>query len=144
MKNSKDVKMKKSALLICLFTFVCCSNMAFSQGFETLENITPVQLQKLSQIQHNFSQENNALETKIMDYTNKINQVKNDVDKTKEQVSLLTGAYERNLSTLKAQQKLLQQQTDALYKSVLTPEQYNDYRAQQIQVQDAFKNFLQK
>ena len=77
-------------------------------------------------------------------WCNTFAQVKNDKDKTPEQVLLLTSAYERNLSTLKTQQKVLEQKTDAMYKSVLTPEQYNQYKAQQLNVQDSFNNFLQK
>lgn len=136
--------MKKTALLLGIVAILASSNVVFAEGFDALEGITPAQMQKLTQIQHNFKQENNSLEMRIMEYNNKIAQIKNDVDKTPEQISLLTGAYERNLSTLKTQQKILEQKTDALYKSVMTIEQYNQYKAQQINVQDAFKNFLQK
>ncbi len=57
---------------------------------------------------------------------------------------LLSGAYERNLETLKAQQKQLKQETDALYKSVMTDEQFKQYNERQTNADDAFKKFLQK
>ena len=144
MNNMKEVNMKKTTLLIGIVALLASSSLAFAEGFDSLENITPAQKQKLTQIQYNYKQENNSLEMRIMDYNNKINQVKNDPDKTPEQVSLLTSAYERNLATLKAQQKVLEQRTDSMYKSILTPEQYNQYKVQQINVQDSFNNFLQK
>lgn len=136
--------MKKTALLLGVIVILASSNIVFAEGFETLEGITPVQMQKLTRIQYNFKQENNSLEMRIMEYNNKIAQVKKDTDKTPEQISLLTSAYERNISALKDQQEKLEQKTDALYKSVMTAEQYKQYKAQQINVQDAFKNFLQK
>ena len=142
--NMKEVYMKRTAILIGIATFFAFSGVVFAEGFDSLEGLTPAQMQKLTQIQYNFKQENNSLEMRIMDYNNKIAQVKNDKDKTPEQVSLLTSAYERNLSTLKTQQKILEQKTDSMYKSVLTPNQYNQYRLQQINVQDSFSNFLQK
>ena len=145
MNNKKEVNMKKTTLLLGIIAILASSSATvFAEGFDSLENITPSQKQKLTQIQYNYKQENNSLEMRIMDYNNKIAQVKNDKDKTPEQVSLLTSAYERNLSTLKTQQKILEQKTDSMYKSVLTPNQYNQYRLQQINVQDSFNNFLQK
>ncbi len=144
MNNMKEVNMKKTTLLIGVMALLASSSVAIAEGFDSLENITPAQKQKLTQIQYNYKQENNSLETRIMDYNNKINQVKNDPDKTPEQVSLLTSAYERNLATLKAQQKVLEQKTDSMYKSILTPEQYNQYKVQQINVQNSFDNFLKK
>ena len=144
MNNMKEVKMKKTTLFLGIIALLASSVSVFAEGFDSLENITSAQKQKLTQIQYNYKQENNSLEMRIMDYNNKIAQVKNDKDKTPEQVSLLTSAYERNLSTLKTQQKILEQKTDAMYKSVLTPEQYNQYKAQQLNVQDSFNNFLQK
>lgn len=144
MNNMKEVKMKKTTLFLGIIALLASSVSVFAEGFDSLENITSAQKQKLTQIQYNYKQENNSLEMRIMDYNNKIAQVKNDPDKTPEQVTLLTSAYERNLSTLKTQQKILEQKTDAMYKSILTPEQYNQYKAQQINVQDSFNNFLQK
>ena len=81
---------------------------------------------------------------RIIEYNNKINQLKQDKDKTPEQIELLSGAYERNLETFKAQQKQLEQETDKLYKANMTEEQYLQYRALQMNVQDSFNDFLQK
>ena len=136
--------MKKLILFSTVICLLCSANVVFAEDFDSLEGITAAQKQQLTQIQYNFKQENNSLETRIMEYNNKIEQVKNDKDKTTEQAALLTSAYERNLSTLKTQQKLLEQKTDNLYKSVLTDEQYNQYKAQQTNVQDSFNKFLQK
>lgn len=79
-----------------------------------------------------------------MVYTNKINRVKQDPDKSPEQVSLLTSAFERNIETYKSQQKLLEKTLNEQYKNVMTPEQYSQYADQQVNVQDAFSKFLQK
>lgn len=136
--------MKKFALMLCIFSFISISNMTFAQEFDSLENLTEAQKQKLTQIQYNFKQDNESLEMRIMEYNNKMAKVKNDVTKTPEQVSLLTSAYERNISTLKTQQKLLQQKTEASYRAVMTDDQYAQYKAQQMNVEEAFKNFLQK
>ncbi len=137
--------MKKKVLLAgVIFTFCCSIGIVFAEDFDALNGLTAAQKQKLTQIQYNYKQENNSLEMRIMDYNNKLQQLKNDKDKTESQVSLLAGAYERNLQTLKAQQNQLKQQTDALYKSVMTDEQYKQYNARQTNVDESFKNFLQK
>lgn len=136
--------MKKLAIILGLIGLFFVSNMSFAEDFDALEGLTAVQKQKLSQIQYSYKQSNDSLEMRIMEYNNKIAKVKADVEKTPEQVALLTGAYERNLSTLKTQQQILKQQTEAQYKAVMTDEQYAQFKAQQINVQEAFKNFLQK
>lgn len=136
--------MKKLAIILGLIGLFFVSNMSFAEDFDALEGLTAVQKQKLSQIQYSYKQSNDSLEMRIMEYNNKIAKVKADVEKTPEQVTLLIGAYERNLSTLKTQQQILKQQTEAQYKAVMTDEQYAQFKAQQINVQEAFKNFLQK
>lgn len=136
--------MKKSFLILSIMCLALTSNIVFADNFDNLQNITPVQKQKLTQIQFSFKEENNALDMRIMEYNNKLNQLKTSTDKSPEQISLLTAAYERNLSTLKEQQKQLEQKTDALYKSVMTPEQYSQYKTQQVNVEDSFNKFLQK
>ncbi len=135
--------MKKTILL---FGLVCAflGTAAFADVFDSLQGITPAQKQKLTQIQFNYKQQNNAIETRITEYNNKINQLKQDKDRTPEQIELLSGAYERNLETFKAQQKQLEKETDDLYKANLTDEQYLQYRALQMNVQDSFNDFLQK
>lgn len=135
--------MKKTAFLlglICAFA----GSAAFADVFDSLEGITPAQKQNLTRINFNYKQKNNDLEMRIIEYNNKINQLKQDKDKTPEQIELLSGAYERNLETFKAQQKQLEQETDKLYKANMTEEQYLQYRALQMNVQDSFNDFLQK
>jgi len=136
--------MKKFALFTLVICILGSVNIVFAGTFDSLQGLTDDQMQQLTKIQNTFKQENNSLEMRIMEYNNKMARIMNDKEKTPEQVSLLAGAYERNLSTLKTQQKLLEQQTDMLYKSVLTDEQYKQYKAQQINVDESFKKFLQK
>lgn len=135
--------MKNSILAIMLVCSFCISS-AFAASFETLDGITPSQIEQLTQIQQNFKKENDSLENQIMEYNNKLIRVKNDKEKSQQQINLLTSAYERNISSLKTQQKLLQQKTEANYREIMTIDQYSQYKAEQINVQDAFKNFLQK
>lgn len=136
--------MKKILMALCILTFFSAAGVAFADGFDSLEGLSPVQKQKLTQIQYNFRQENDSLNTRIMDYQDKINQIKKQTDKTPEQINLLTAAYERNLSTLKSQQEQLKKQTEDMYKSVMTLEQYKQYQAQQLQAENAFSDFLRK
>lgn len=135
--------MKKiiSSLVLGLFLL---TNSAFAQSFDKLEGLTAVQQQKLSQIQFNFKQKNKEIESRLSVYQDKLNQLKADTTKSKEQVNLLTASYERNISVFKAQQEALKKETEALYKSVMTQEQFLQYQAQQIQVNKAFSDFLQK
>ena len=79
-----------------------------------------------------------------MDYQNKLAQLNKQTEKTSTEIALIKATYERNVETLKAQQDILKKQMDASYKNVMTQEQYQQYQAQQIQVQDAFANFLRK
>lgn len=136
--------MQKTIFTLMLIGSLCFSNAVFAASFETLDGITPAQLEQLTQIQQNFKKENDSLENRIMEYNNKLTKLKNDKDKTPQQIGLLSGAYERNLTTLKNQKKLLEQKTEADYRAIMTIDQYSQYKAEQINVQDAFKNFLQK
>lgn len=137
--------MKKiiSALVLGLF-LLTSSAFATTTNFDKLEGLSAVQQQKLSQIQFNFKQKNQEIESRLSAYQNKLNQLKADTTKTKEQINLLAASYERNISVFKAQQEALKKETEALYKSVMTPEQFLQYQAQQIQVNKAFSDFLQK
>jgi hypothetical protein len=137
--------MKKFALILSILGVFCSSNTLYAaSSFEALEGISPAQLQKLTRIQQNYKLENNALDTKIMGYNNKLIQVQNDKDKSADELAVLESAYARNIATLKSQQKALEEKTDEEYKAVLTQEQYDQYKAQQANVQEAFHNFLQK
>ena len=135
--------MKKiiSTLVLGLFLF---TGSVFAESFDKLEGLSAVQQQKLSQIQFNFKQKNTEIEKNLATYQDKLNQVKADRTKTQEQINLLAASYERNISVFKAQQEALKKETDALYKSVMTPEQFLQYQAQQIQVNQAFSDFLKK
>ena len=145
MSNKKEVyKMKKIKLFTAFLALLLTSNVVFAEMFDNLEGLTADQKQRLTNIYQGYKQENNELEMKIMDYTDKINRVKQDPDKSPEQVSLLTSAFERNIETYKSQQKLLEKTLNEQYKNVMTPEQYSQYANQQVNVQDAFSKFLQK
>ena len=112
--------------------------------FDNLEGITPAQKEQIAQIQLVYKQEYNANETKIMDYTNKLNQIKQESNHDPSQQALLIGAYERNINALKSRQDQLKQETDEKYKSVLTEKQFHQYLTQQIKVENAFNDFLKK
>ncbi len=133
--------------LLTLFSSICILSMvsaAYADIFDNLQNLSPEQKSQLTRIYQKYKFENNNYETKIMEYTDKLSKVKEDTEKTPEQLSVLTGAYERNLATLKAQQKKLEEETESLYQTVMTQEQYKQYKEQQVNVQDAFNKFLQK
>ncbi len=112
--------------------------------FDNLEGITPAQKEQIAQIQLVYKQEYNANETKIMDYTNKLSQIKQETSHDPAQQALLIGAYERNINALKSRQEQLKQETDKKYKSVLTEKQFQQYLTQQIKVENAFNDFLKK
>ncbi|MCD7740073.1 MAG: hypothetical protein LUH11_01835 [Candidatus Gastranaerophilales bacterium] len=136
--------MKKIALLLGFMFVFCSSSVVFAGDFDSLEGLSDTQKQKLTEIQLNYKQQNDSLENQIMDYNNKLQQVKNDKEKTPSQISLISSAYERNIETLKTRQEQLKQETDASYKTIMTEEQFKQYQAQQLKVDDAFDKFLQK
>ena len=135
--------MNKIALILGIIGLFCVSNVAMADVFDSLENITPAQKQQISNVQNSFKIKNNDLEMRISNYTDKIARIQSDADKTQEQKSLLIGAYERNITTLKNQQNILQKETDAAYKSILTDNQYKQYQAMQLNVNESFNKFLQ-
>lgn len=134
--------MKKILLALVAVCIIFSANVVIADSFDSLQNLSPVQKQKLTQIQFSYKNQIDALETKIMDYKNKLAKVKSDNTKTKEQLALLASSYERNISTLETQKAQLEDAMDNAYKSVMTVEQYKQYRAQQIKVQDAFSEFV--
>ena len=136
--------MKKFNLVLTLLILLSSINICFAIDLEKITNLTPEQKTKIAEIQSNYTKEYNDNETKIMDYTNKLNQIKTDTDKTPEQISILSGAYERNLIAIKARQQQLKNETEETYKSILTEEQYKQYQLQQLQVDNAFSEFLKK
>lgn len=136
--------MKKNILLTISALVLISSNIALAEDFDSLENITPVQKQKLSQIHFKYKQDYNSLEQRIIEYNSKMAVLQKDTEKSPAEIAMLKAAYERNLKTLKAQQAQLETDTDTLYKNVLTEEQYAQYKSQKQQTEDAFNNFLQK
>ncbi len=136
--------MKKFVFLFGVMFAFTAFNAVIADGFDALEGLSANQKQELTEIQSNYKKQNDSLDNKIMEYNNKLDQIKNDKEKTPSQISLLSAAYERNLETLKAQQKQLKQETDASYKSIMTEDQFKQYQAQQIKVDDSFSKFLQK
>ena len=120
--------MKKLNLLLALLLIFSSFNFAFAIDLEKISNLTDDQKTKIAAFQTGYVKQYNDNETKIMDFTNKINQIKND----------------RNLTALKAQQQQLKNQSEEFYKSVLTEEQYKQYQLQQFQVDNAFNEFLKK
>ena len=134
--------MKKILLALSIVGIIASSNVVMAESFDSLQNLTPVQKQKLSQIQFNYKSQIDALETRIMDYKNKLARAKADVTKSKEQIALITSAYERNIQTLETQKAQLEDAMKNSYRSVMTPEQFKQYSTQQIKVQDAFSEFV--
>ncbi len=136
--------MKNLFVLSIVFCSIFAASSVFAADFDALENITPAQKHQLTQTQTIYKQKLNAIDDSLMNYNNKISQVKQDKEKTQEQSSLLISAYERNIETLKNQKKQIEAELDNKYKSIMTVEQYKQYRSQQIAVDNAFSNFLQK
>ncbi len=135
--------MKKN-LLVFTFTALFLISSAFALDVNSLENLTPVQKQKISQVQHKYKVENDAIEQKIITYNSKIAEIKKDVTKSPSEIDMLTSAYQKNIDTLKTEQKNLEETTDSSYKTILTEEQYNSWKTQQLNTQNAFQNFLKK
>lgn len=121
---------------------VFTASTVYAESFDTIQNLTPVQKQKLSQVQFGYKNQIDALETKIMEYNTKLAKAKADKTKTKEQLALVVGAYERNIATLETQKKQLETAMNNAYKSVMSAEQYKEYSSQQLKVNDAFSEFV--
>ncbi len=136
--------MKKTFILSVVCGLVLFSLPAIAGDFDALNNISPAQKNQLTQIQTIYKQQLNSIDDGLMNYNNKISQVKQDKDKTTEQSALLISAYERNIESLKNQKKQIEAEMDNKYKTVLTEEQYKQYQLQQTAVENAFSNFLQK
>ncbi len=143
--DKKGMKMKKPVFNLLLTFMLLMSNVVFAADiFDTLDGLTTEQKRQMSNIYNNYKTKNNELLNQILSYTDKIAKLQSAADKTQEQIALLTGAYEKNISTLKNQQEILSRETDALYKLILTRLQYNQYQSLQSNAQEAFNDFLQK
>lgn len=134
--------MKKSVITLTALSILFASNIAMAEGFDNISNLTPVQKQKLNQIHFNYKQENNTLETKIMSYESKLAEVKNDANKSAQEKALIISTYERNISTLKAQQNAVKSNAEKLYQTVMTPAQYQQHTMQGAQAEMQINEFL--
>lgn len=137
------MKVKKLFLLIIVLS-AFGSIPAFSQDFAYIENLSPVQKQQLSRVYQAYKQENNSLEMRIINYKDKLIQLQDVSDISVEQIELLRTSYERNIKVLTTEQERLKAQTEQRYKNIMSPEQYKQYLAQQMQVENAFNEFLRK
>lgn len=135
--------MKKN-LLLSLAVMILMSGSAFADNFDNLDGITSAQKQQLSRIHFKYKQENNALEQRIIENNSKLLQLQNDTSKSPSEAAMLKSSYEKNIKTLKDQQADLEKITDESYKSILTEAQFQQYKAQKVQTENAFSNFLQK
>lgn len=135
--------MKKN-LLIALSFVMLSTTIAVADEFDSLNGITPAQKQKLSQITLMYKNESNTLEKRIIEYNTEKARLQRDREKSPTDIAMMTAAYDKNIQVMKAQKAKLDKDTDALYKSVLTEEQYKQYQAQKVQTENAFSNFLQK
>ena len=106
-------KMKKFIVTLSVLSLLTITGSAFAENFDSLQGLTAVQKQQLSQAQFKFKQENDALNNKIIDYQSKLAQLNRQTEKTPEQVALIKATYERNIQTFKAQQEILKKQMDA-------------------------------
>lgn len=134
--------MKK--LFLSLLITGLLSGAAFADMFDNLSDLSPVQKEQLTRVYETYKIKNNEIDTKIMEYSDKLNKIKASTDKSSEQIALLSSAYERNIVVLNAQAKQLKENLDAAYKQILTDNQFKEYSAQQLQVENAFSDFLRK
>lgn len=138
MKNKNFIKIN---ILVCgIIGLFLISDISYAETSDLTYTITPAEQMKLNQIQYNYKQRNDVIEKRIAEYTNKIDIITNDANKTDAQKALLIGAYERNIDTITAQKKQLEQETENLYKSVLGDEKYNIYKSQQAEAQNLIQN----
>ena len=134
--------MKKLILSLTVLSIMVSANVVMAEGFDNLTNLTPVQKQKLNQIQFNYKQDYNSLETRIMDYQSKLAQVQNAADKTPQEKALIKATYEKNIATLKAQQNAVKANAEKMYQTVMTPAQFQQYSVQQSRAEMQMSDFL--
>lgn len=134
--------MKKIMLALFVLGTIASANVVIADSFDKLQNLTPIQKQKLSQVQFSYKSQIDVLNNQIMDYKNKLAKAQSDVTKSKEQIALITSSYQRNIQTLETQKSQLEDAMNNSYKSIMTPEQFREYSSQQLKVQDAFSEFV--
>ena len=116
--------MKKS-LIVLTALLLMNSTVVWADDFSGIDGITADQRQKLSRIHFKYKTENNNLEQKIIEYNSMIINLKNSSgdNKSPSDIAKLTEAYQKNIDTLKEEQKKLEEETKSLYKAVFTEEQ---------------------
>ena len=129
--------------LLLLFIF-CMVTPAIAADFSYLKDLTPVQKQQLERYGYSYQQNIHSLDMRIDNYRNKIKQINSQQNVPKQQADLLIFSYEKNIKTLVAQKDELKEKMDSQYKSILTEEQYKQYSAHPVLVQNAFSDFLRK
>lgn len=134
--------MKKSIISLTILSALFVANAALADGFDNLTNLTAAQKQKLNQIQFNYKQEYNALETKIMGYESQLKQVENDINKSAQEKALIKATYEKNIATLKAQQNIVKSNANKMYQTVMTPAQFQQYNMQETKAEIQMSEFL--
>lgn len=117
---------------------------SFANDFSYLKNLTPVQKQKLERYGYSFQQNVHSLDMRIDNYRNKIKQINSQQNIPKQQADLLIYSYEKNIKTLAAQKDKLKENLDSQYKSIMTAEQYKQYSAHPVSIQNAYGDFLRK
>lgn len=135
--------MKNIVYTLLLFIF-CMVTPAIAADFSYLKDLTPVQKQKLERYGYSYQQNIHSLDMRIDNYRNKIKQINSQQNVPKQQADLLIFSYEKNIKTLVAQKDELKEKMDSQYKSILTEEQYKQYSAHPVLVQNAFSDFLRK
>ena len=135
--------MKNIVYTLLLFIF-CMVTPAIAADFSYLKDLTPVQKQKLERYGYSYQQNIHSLDMRIDNYRNKIKQINSQQNVPKQQADLLIFSYEKNIKTLVAQKDELKEKMDSQYKSILTEEQYKQYSAHPVLIQNSFSDFLRK
>lgn len=120
--------MKIGNILFTLLLVIFTGSVSFAADYSSVTGLSPMQTEQLKRIEFAYKQQYETIEKRIQNYKEKINEVKNDTEKSTEQKSLLTGAYERNIEILKKQQKQAADVAENSYKSTLNEEQYQQFR----------------
>ena len=136
--------MKNIVYTVFLSVVFCVVTPAVASDFSYLNNLTPVQKQKLERYDYSYQQNIHSLDMRIDNYRNKIKQINSQQDIPKQQADLLIFSYEKNIKTLVAQRDELKEKLDSQYKSIMTAEQYKQYSAHPVSIQNAYSDFLRK
>lgn len=125
--------------ILLTFVLILIANVAFASPFEDIPDMTEEQKVVLQKLYDDYEKEFSTLEQKFVFFTNKLENIKNADDKTKEQIEILSSAYERNLIVLKNMQEILLSNLEEKYKEILTENQYNRYKMKKNKIQDTLE-----